>query len=489
MRCFVAVLVMTFSLPVLWASPQLPGEPRTIISSPAAAPVPSLKYKLMPMTTELVPGNAATLYYRAYSTFAEASPNFLDLFRGILKKDDKGEDYYQVEKWLDMPLKDMPLKDMPQKEVEAHVNIFKNNFLKELGFAIVRQHCDWELHGRSEGLMVLLPDLQAYRSLGRIVQLKARLQIARGEYEQALQTLKLNFVLARDLCRGPTIIHTLVGNAIANISLNEIETLMQVAQSPNLYWALTTLPHPYTDLRDAIDHEIESVFAMMPSLKELEKGPASDELMAALKADQKTFRTNLVITKGFPGSMMVRGMLPEAKKSLLAAGIKPDVLAKMPSQQIVIVDAMRRHRVAHEELRKWLELPYPQVREKIVKDLPAFQESSARLDVLLFDSVLERLNYMGGWDKVLVAGVRLDRRIAALQTLEAIRMQAAADQGKLPRQLSDVKVVPVPLDPMTGVAFQYKVEENRATLYSPTPPGMEDKKQLSMTYILNLQGK
>ena len=484
MRSLVSLLVIVWNLPVLLASPQLPGEPRVINATSAAAPVPSMKYKLMPMATELVPGNAATFYYRSYSVFAEASPNFLDLFRGILKKDDKGEEYYQVEKWLDMPL-----KDMPQKEVENHLNIFKNNFLREAELAALRQHCDWELHGRPEGLLLLLPDLQAYRSLGRIVQLKARLQLARGEYEQALQTLKLNFVLARDLCRGPTVIHTLVGNAIANISLNELETLIQVSQTPNLYWALTTLPHPYTDLRDALDHEVDNVFAMLPSLREMEKGPASDELIAALKADKNAFRNKLGVTKGFPEPIMVGGMLADAKKSLLAGGMRPEVLAKMPNQQIVIVDAMRRHRVAHEELRKWLELSYPQARLHMAKELPAFQESCARLDVLLYDTVLEKLGIYSGWDKAWVAGIRLDRRIAALLALEAIRMQAAADQGKLPKQLSDVKVVPVPLDPMTGVAFQYKVDGNQATLYGPTPPGEEKYKHLSITYVLNLQGK
>ena len=76
-----------------------------------------------------------------------------------------------------------------------------------------------------------------------------------------------------------------------------------------------------------------------------------------------------------------------------------------------------------------------------------------------------------------------------MQTLEAIRLQAAADQGKLPKQLSDVKVVPVPLDPMTGTAFQYKVDGNQATLYGPTPPGEEKSKHLSITYVLNLPGK
>jgi len=58
------------------------------------------------------------------------------------------------------------------------------------------------------------------------------------------------------------------------------------------------------------------------------------------------------------------------------------------------------------------------------------------------------------------AGLRLDRRIAALRAVEALRMQAAVDGGKLPEDWSGLKVVPVPLDPATGAAFSLKMGEN-----------------------------
>ena len=61
--------------------------------------------------------------------------------------------------------------------------------------------------------------------------------------------------------------------------------------------------------------------------------------------------------------------------------------------------------------------------------------------------------------------------------------------GELPKQLSEVKIVPVPNDPTTGVPFQYKVEGKKITLHSPAPAGREVLRHLSLTYVLNLQGK
>ena len=45
-------------------------------------------------------------------------------------------------------------------------------------------------------------------------------------------------------------------------------------------------------------------------------------------------------------------------------------------------------------------------------------------------------------------------------------MHAAANGGKLPATLSEVKVVPVPTDPGTGRPFEYRLDGNAATVSS-----------------------
>ncbi|MFT3879509.1 MAG: hypothetical protein QM703_07610 [Gemmatales bacterium] len=475
-------LAFILSLASLPARAQEPGEPRILNVAPAAAPSPSLKYRLLPASTELVPGNAAALYYRTFAFLSEAHPLFKKALQGNPRTDDKGEEYSQTDRWLTMPL-----KDLPQKEVEDFLGQF-NMYLREMTLAIHRQNCDWDVHGRADGLLILMPEVQSFRSLANIIALKARLQIAQGYFDQAVQTLQINFKLAEHLCRGPTVIHTLVGMAIARMSLVQLEALIQTNQGPNLYWALSTLPRPFADLKEAIEFEPNNVFRLMPSLLKMEEGPASDELMAAFKADKQNFRRKLGITKGFPETMMVGGALPDARARLKSAGFKPETLEKMPSQQIVIVDAMRRHRTAQTELSKWLHLPYAQAAPYAEKELKAYQESCAMLDLHLFDTVLEKLSYHDGFAKAWRAGATLDRYIAALRTIEAIRMQVALDQGKLPKQLSDIKVVPVPIDPMTETPFQYRLEGNTITLHAPAPFGGTEK-YLSLTYVVKFDGK
>jgi hypothetical protein len=54
--------------------------------------------------------------------------------------------------------------------------------------------------------------------------------------------------------------------------------------------------------------------------------------------------------------------------------------------------------------------------------------------------------------------------LAALTAVEALRTYAAAHDGKLPEQLSDVTETPVPDNPATGWPFEYHVESGMATL-------------------------
>jgi hypothetical protein len=69
--------------------------------------------------------------------------------------------------------------------------------------------------------------------------------------------------------------------------------------------------------------------------------------------------------------------------------------------------------------------------------------------------------------KVAVAFNRLERRITALRIIEAVRMYAAAHEGRLPDKLADITEAPVPKDPGTGQPFQYRRDNKAATLIAP----------------------
>ncbi len=69
------------------------------------------------------------------------------------------------------------------------------------------------------------------------------------------------------------------------------------------------------------------------------------------------------------------------------------------------------------------------------------------------------------------AVARNDREIAVLRTIEALRMYAAANEGRLPEKLSDL-TVPVPIDAVTGKPFEYQLRDDTAVIEGPPLPGI-----------------
>ena len=69
-----------------------------------------------------------------------------------------------------------------------------------------------------------------------------------------------------------------------------------------------------------------------------------------------------------------------------------------------------------------------------------------------------------------LAAVRLGNQVAGLRTLEALRMHAAANGGRLPNSLADVSVVPVPISPASGKPLAYRLDGEVAILEVPSAP-------------------
>jgi len=98
-----------------------------------------------------------------------------------------------------------------------------------------------------------------------------------------------------------------------------------------------------------------------------------------------------------------------------------------------------------------------------------------------------------GYDRVRVIMKRLDRNIAVLQCVEALRLYAGTSDGKFPKELSNITEVDVPLDLVTGKPFVYSLAGSKAVLKGPAPKGAgaEDPKgagaEEALRYELNLK--
>jgi hypothetical protein len=98
---------------------------------------------------------------------------------------------------------------------------------------------------------------------------------------------------------------------------------------------------------------------------------------------------------------------------------------------------------------------------------------------------LENYNFLLRWqfrkqlkpahDMVLKQMNHVDRRIAALQCIEALRLYAGSHGDKLPEKLNDVSEIQIPVDPVTKEPFSYKSTGTGAVLELETTEGSDGK--------------
>ncbi|HMC90240.1 MAG TPA: hypothetical protein VKI17_11870, partial [Gemmataceae bacterium] len=159
---------------------QNPPEPIRLTIQPAPAPVPALKYLLLPDAQEQTPGNAAMLYYRAFSPEWEGwrrQPGLQGRMAEALQ---------------------MPLDKLPRKDFDW---LLGSKQFHELDLAARREYCDWQLteRVRAEGIGMLLPDIQSFRLYGTALALRSRLYLADRNFDQAAHSLQTGFALGRDV--------------------------------------------------------------------------------------------------------------------------------------------------------------------------------------------------------------------------------------------------------------------------------------------------
>jgi hypothetical protein len=463
-------LLSVLALAVLAAAaPAQPPGPIKLELTPAAAPVPALKYLLLPELSEQTPGNAALLYYRAFS------PEWWTGVRqrGVREKVEKAQD--------------APVAGLKNSDLRWLMN-FKA--LGEVDRAARRAYCDWELTPRlkEDGINLLIPDVQGMREFALFLAVRARLEIAAGQFDKAIYSLQTGFRMARHVGDGPTLIQALVGTAIANVTIAQLEELLRQPGAPNFYWALTDLPRPLIDLRKPIQGEKLWLYGTWPELRDLGNGPISPRQRERLGE----VAAQIIAAGEDPGQASgaaarlatiarVAKAYPEAKRALLAAGHKPDEVEALPAVQVVLIASLRDYERLRDEAFKWMALPYPEARPGLERSERALKEAKAHATgIPIAESLLPAAL------KVYSATTRVDRRIAALRCVEALRLYAAAHDGKLPPALADVKEVPLPADPMTGKPFDYKADGATATLSAAAPPG-DTTPQNTLVYELTLR--
>ena len=96
------------------------------------------------------------------------------------------------------------------------------------------------------------------------------------------------------------------------------------------------------------------------------------------------------------------------------------------------------------------------------------------------------VNVLPGIRFVFNVPMRIDRRFAALQAVEAVRMYASTHDGSPPPNPEALCESPMPLDPVTVTPFRYSVDWAIATLVAPPPVGLDPGRQLAVHYQIQV---
>jgi hypothetical protein len=451
-----------------------PQPPTRLTLDPMAAPVPALKYYLLPEVRDQNPGNAALLYLRALN------PEWI----GHFQRDPK-----QATRMTE--LSEKPLGELDAKAAQEFANLMSSKMLKEVDRAARRPYCDWELteRFRAEGVNMVLPEVQAMRLLGNLIRFRTKLELKAGKFDDAAVSLQTGFAMARHVADGPILIQGLVGVAIATMTLQAVEDWIDLPDAPNLYWALTDLPRPLIDLRRNFEGERLFIDALLPGYREMLADPS---LPPPSTAQLQTYLSRAVslserwqdndFSRSMGGLVLCLRNYGEAKRMLLEHGRTSRQVEAMPVVHAVFLQQVHEYDVAYDDTRKWLGVPYP-----VAAAVPAWlAERSGNL-------AAERSDIAGllipATARVDAAPLRIERRLAALRCVEAIRLHAAANGRKLPSKLSEVTIVPVPVDPWSGKQFEYQLDGDKAVLATADPGDDTRGMVTALRYEIAIRGK
>ncbi len=413
---------------------------------PMPAPKPVLKYLLLPEVGELKVGNPAQWYIRCF----QEQRNF---FFGK-------EATAERARYREMPLAQLPADTL---------RYYGGFALTQADWAARLDTLDWQvLEGvQTSGIDQWLPELGPLRILATALQVRFRGQVAGRHFDEAVSTAKTMFALSRHLGEYPAEAANRIGLSAAHLTLDTLEEMVQRPGCPNLYWALTDLPCPLVDLRKGIQG--------YRTLMATELRPIRDDTLMT-KEQLETVISRLSGVVGFareqagqvPHSLRTElqarvkdaARVSAARRRLVEAGGGIFLVWRLTPVQVILLDEKLEYEIRRDDDMKFLALAPWQIDALASKEMACGEDG-------LFAELLPHVV------KVRRQQAQLEQRIALLRHVEALRLYAAAHDGRLPEKLADI-LVPLPDDPFTGKPFRYQVDGAVAHLRG-SPLGGEEK--------------
>lgn len=482
MNRFLFIVTVVLGVHVAQASAADEATVRLAIT-PAVEPLPALKYQLLPKFIDRRPGNAALRYTKA----------MLD-YRPEAKIDT------QVDAWLKLPFAEFAKRETIDAIRNSH-DTYKTfevvrtanvtYIIDDLRAAARLESCDWELPIREQMVFAIkLPEVQEMRRMARYVALRARLELAEGKFVEAVETLGVGYAMARHVSQGPTLINGLVGVSVAAMMDRVVLDFAQAPDAPSLYWALTFQPRPLVDPRPGLEMEMTSLLLSFPTLREAER--TDEEWKIASQALVKEFAqtAGTLASDEQPAEWVAKIMVQmtlmtqvaarrhEMRTFVVRCGLDARSVERMGDAQLFVVFSRLKYEDLRDDMFRWTTLPYPVARggiEAAERRLAKAKAGGEDQEIIPFAALL--LPAVAQVSKTYARG---ERRLDVLRIVEGLRLHAAKNEGRLPKSLDDVTIVPLPkLDSVTGRPFEYVLKNDLALLTLPEERGTGSKEALT----------
>lgn len=409
--------------------------PIELVIHPRAIETPLLKYRLFPAEAELKPGNAVPILLR----LPWEQANWMNQVFPTLKE------------WESRPLN--------APEWAASGGVLPANFYNEMKRAAFRRDASWEypIGETSSPYFILLPDVQGLRGfLNYGLTARIRYHLARGELAAAREGILVGLANARHLAQTPFFVNQLVALAVHRAMLDRTAELISQPACPNLFWALSALPESLIELDRAASLQGDFFAMSLPGVNDLDRPREAWEWRKMAEQLNEIVRDT--------SNEAPRGIASCANHALLELpdllGITPEKVAAMTDEEAAIRWYVYQRIRLDQRTAAILVLPpreaWPLLHQ-LRKDVEVMRQKTGTKESESLDAT-----------PVYVAAWSLKRKIASLRIIEAVRDYLAPHDGKLPGNLDDIRNVPIPLDPMTGEPFHWRVDGQTATLKAPS---------------------
>ena len=445
--------------------------------TPAVEPLPAFKYRFTVPPHKTINGNAITNYLRA---FGEGG------FDGW-KTAGQEVGWEEFEKYFSLEPGNNQVDLEKLKRFSGMFDVFVDHHLRR---ATLCRDSDWglgeeDLRG-AEVIEIRLPGLQQMRTVSRMLALRTRLAIRENRFDDAVDHIRMNFKLGKNITETKFLVTQLVALAVCRITEDSVIELIATPGSPNLYWALAELPRPYISVRESQHVESSIPIRLFPILEQVLEDPdkkrdwQAELQQLALSWDQMYYFMHsyngeppkpdarnfagLTTNESSQAIPVIVSLMQytKAKKRLKRYDYSVQEIEAMPVAKVILLDtAFEVQRVSH-ELHKLICLgSYDRAGKSFyVEDDEALTFNAG--------AVITQM-YASNTTSVKAAEIRLTWQLNALQNIEAIRMHAA-EHGSLPKTLKDIKLH-LPNNPFTKKPYEYRLRGKTAVLEMPFGEG------------------